>query len=95
MAYVAHARLRHADTPGRAGLRARELAALVDGVDALPGQGWCGGAVVLAGRGPYIAVEHATGWALRYTSRDVELPEDERVPVTAGTRFDLASLTKL
>ncbi|MGW8376415.1 serine hydrolase domain-containing protein [Streptomyces sp. ODS28] len=95
MAYTAHARLRPAGSPRRAGLRAGELAALVEEIDALPGRGWCGGAVVVAGRGPYVAVEHAAGWARRYAAYDAELPERERLPMRTGTRFDLASLTKL
>lgn len=56
---------------------------------------------MVVGRGPVIAVEAAAGWAVRYASWDpradagVELPPRSRVPVTAGTPFDLASLTKL
>ncbi len=48
-----------------------------------------------------IAVEEAAGWAVRYAAYDqatdagVELPPGERVPMTVGTPFDLASLTKL
>ncbi|WP_308294831.1 serine hydrolase domain-containing protein [Streptomyces sp. JJ66] len=80
-------------TPGQAGLDAGELAALVRTVDALPGRGWCGGVVVAAGRGPYLAVEHAAGWALRWVSADTEAADPE--PVTVDTPFDLASLTKL
>ncbi|MFD9907064.1 serine hydrolase domain-containing protein [Streptomyces sp. NPDC059063] len=62
---------------------------------------WCAGAVVLAGRGPVIAVEEAAGWAVRYAAYDeradagVELPPERRVPMTVDTPFDLASLTKL
>lgn len=62
---------------------------------------WAAGAVVVAGRGSVIAVSEAAGWAVRYaghdpeTGRDVELPSAERVPMTVGTPFDLASLTKL
>lgn len=62
---------------------------------------WAAGAVVLAGRGPVIAVAEAAGWAVRYAGYDdetgtaVELPPDARVPVTVDTPFDLASLTKL
>jgi CubicO group peptidase (beta-lactamase class C family) len=58
-------------------------------------------AVVLAGRGPVIAVEEAAGWAVRYEAYDehtgtgVELPPRSRVPATPDTPFDLASLTKL
>ncbi len=62
---------------------------------------WAAGAVVVAGRGPVIAVEEAAGWAVRYEAYDagsdtgVELPPAERVPMTIGTPFDIASLTKL
>jgi CubicO group peptidase (beta-lactamase class C family) len=97
---VAYARLRRAASPERAGLRAAGLDALVAHVDALPGA-WCSGAVVLAGRGPYVAVEHAAGWAVRYASYDpgtglgTELPRRRWVAATTGTVFDLASLTKL
>ena len=85
----------------KAGLDGDHLAALADETDALPGSGWCAGAVVLAGRGPYVALEHATGWALRYasydpgTGRGVELPADQWLPMRTDTVFDLASLTKL
>ena len=96
-----HPTLRPAPAPDRAGLHPRELAALVREFDELPARGWCSGAVLLAGRGPYVAVEHAAGLALRYsgydprTGRGVELPPAQQSPVTADTRFDLASLTKL
>ncbi|QKW06151.1 beta-lactamase family protein [Streptomyces sp. NA04227] len=62
---------------------------------------WCAGAVLLAGRGPAIAVEEASGWAVRYARYDeaaggpVELSAEDRVPMHANTPFDLASLTKL
>ncbi|WP_326690708.1 MULTISPECIES: serine hydrolase domain-containing protein [unclassified Streptomyces] len=85
----------------KAGLDGDHLAALTDETDALPGSGWCAGAVVLAGRGPFVAVEHATGWALRYasydpdTGRGVELPASEWLPMRTDTVFDVASLTKL
>jgi CubicO group peptidase (beta-lactamase class C family) len=97
---VAYARLRRASSPERAGLRAAGLDALVAHVDALPGD-WCSGAVVLAGRGPYVAVEHAAGWAVRYASYDpgtgfgTELPRRRWVAAATDTVFDLASLTKL
>ncbi|WP_431979909.1 serine hydrolase domain-containing protein [Streptomyces qinglanensis] len=85
----------------RAGLDHGRLAALADSTDALPAAGWCAGAVVLAGRGPCVALEHATGWALRYAAWDpaaglpVELPRQEWLPMRVDTVFDLASLTKL
>jgi CubicO group peptidase (beta-lactamase class C family) len=70
--------------------------------DAVEGERpWAAGAVVVAGRGPVIAVEEAAGWAVRYaaydadTDRGVELPPEAWVPMTVDTPFDLASLTKL
>lgn len=94
--------LRHG-TPERAGLDPDELAGLVRDVRELTRgpHPWCAGAVVLAGRGPVIAVEEAAGWAVRYRAYDetagagVELPAARRIPVRTDTPFDLASLTKL
>ena len=91
------------DTPERAGLDPGELRRLVDEFHALTDgeRPWASGAVLVAGRGPVIAVEEAAGWAVRYTAYDpetdagVELPPDARVPVRMDTPFDLASLTKL
>jgi len=57
--------------------------------------------VVVAGRGPVVAVEEAAGWSVRYAAHDedkdtgIELPPGARVPMTVDTPFDLASLTKL
>ncbi|MFI8836553.1 serine hydrolase domain-containing protein [Streptomyces afghaniensis] len=90
-------------TPERAGLDPGELRHLVREVHVLTtGQRpWAPGAVVVVGRGPVIAVEEAAGWAVRYSAYDedtdtgVELPVEDRVPMTVGTPFDLASLTKL
>ncbi|ANS64831.1 beta-lactamase [Streptomyces lincolnensis] len=90
-------------TPERAGLDPGELDHLVADVRALTSgeHPWAAGAVVVAGRGPVIAVEEATGWAVRYAAYDpeadagVELPPEDRVPMTVDTPFDLASLTKL
>ncbi len=55
-------------SPERAGLDPAELRRLVHDVRALPEgpRPWCAGAVVLAGRGPVIAVAEAAGWAVRY-----------------------------
>ncbi|MDG4860251.1 serine hydrolase [Streptomyces sp. T-3] len=78
----------------RAGLDPGELKLLVREVRRLPAH-WCAGAVVIAGRGPVVAVEEAAGWAVRHRSADEELPEHRWVPMTVGTPFDLASLTKL
>ncbi|MER5508386.1 serine hydrolase domain-containing protein [Streptomyces sp. NPDC002766] len=92
-----------ADTPERAGLDPGELRRLVREVhDLTTGEHpWAAGVVVVAGRGPVIAVEEAAGWAVRYSAYDpdtdtgIELPKRDRVPMTVGTPFDLASLTKL
>ncbi|WP_330340428.1 serine hydrolase domain-containing protein [Streptomyces sp. NBC_00557] len=92
-----------ADTPERAGLDPVHLGHLVGEVHALTAgdRPWAAGAVVLAGRGPVIAVAEAAGWAVRYAAYDpetdtgVELPPAARVPATVDTPFDLASLTKL
>ncbi|MFI8092579.1 serine hydrolase domain-containing protein [Streptomyces sp. NPDC086080] len=95
-------RLRHG-TPRQAGLDAGELRHLVREVRARTGgeRPWAAGAVVVVGRGPVLAVQEAAGWAVRYAAYDeetdtpVELPPDDRVPMTVHTPFDLASLTKL
>ncbi|MEU6554834.1 serine hydrolase domain-containing protein [Streptomyces sp. NPDC046915] len=91
------------DTPERAGLDRTELGHLVREVrDLTAGEHpWAAGVVVVAGRGPVIAVREAAGWAVRYASYDpetdagVEPPPAARVPMTVDTPFDLASLTKL
>jgi len=91
------------DTPERAGLDPEELRHLVREVRALTrgADPWAAGVVLVAGRGPVIAVEEAAGWAVRYAAYDektdtgVELPPGARVPMTVHTPFDLASLTKL
>ncbi|WP_369270660.1 serine hydrolase domain-containing protein [Streptomyces sp. R11] len=91
------------DTPERAGLDPEEIRQLVREVRDLTtgSRPWAAGAVLIVGRGPYLAVEEAVGWAVRYASYDeekdagVELPPERQVPMTASTPFDLASLTKL
>jgi CubicO group peptidase (beta-lactamase class C family) len=89
------------DSPERAGLDPGELNLLVREVRAAVERGWAAGAVVVAGRGPVVAVEEAIGWAVRYARHDettdtgVELPPEARVPMTVDTPFDLASITKL
>ncbi|MEU1272189.1 serine hydrolase domain-containing protein [Streptomyces sp. NPDC005799] len=91
------------DTAERAGLDPVELRHLVQEVTDLTtgARPWAAGTVVVAGRGPVIAVEEAAGWAVRYSGYDeetdagIELPAAARVPMTVGTPFDLASLTKL
>ncbi|MFI6204807.1 serine hydrolase domain-containing protein [Streptomyces sp. NPDC051041] len=89
--------------PERAGLDPGELRRLVREVRGLTAgeRPRAAGAVVVAGRGPVIAVAEAAGWAVRYAAYDpgsdsgVELPPGARVPMTVDTPFDLASLTKL
>ncbi|MDF3297265.1 serine hydrolase domain-containing protein [Streptomyces tropicalis] len=91
------------DTAQRAGLDPGGIERLVREVHGLTAgdRPWAAGAVVVAGRGPVIAVAEAAGWAVRYAAHDpvadrgVELPPGERVPTTVDTPFDLASLTKL
>ncbi|MCH5676163.1 serine hydrolase domain-containing protein [Streptomyces gilvus] len=91
------------DTAERAGLDPVELRHLVQEVTDLTvgPRPWAAGTVVVAGRGPVIAVEEAAGWAVRYSGYDeetdagIELPAAARVPMAVGTPFDLASLTKL
>ncbi|MGD1217728.1 MULTISPECIES: serine hydrolase domain-containing protein [Streptomyces] len=91
------------DTPERAGLDPGELRHLVSEVRALTrgADPWAAGVVLIAGRGPVVAVEEAAGWAVRYAAYDeetdtgVELPPGARVPMSVHTPFDLASLTKL
>ncbi|MFE2263912.1 serine hydrolase domain-containing protein [Streptomyces griseosporeus] len=91
------------DTPERAGLDPDELGHLVREVrDLTTGpRPWAAGAVVVAGRGPVVAVHEAAGHAVRYAAYDpatdtgVELAPADRVPMTVDTPFDLASLTKL
>lgn len=98
---MAHAGLRRTSAPARAGLRARETDALRRHVESLPDGGWCSGAVLVAGRGPYLAVEHAAGLAVRYRAYDpqagrgIELPAGEQESTGPNTLFDLASLTKV
>ncbi|WP_345131585.1 serine hydrolase domain-containing protein [Streptomyces mexicanus] len=91
------------DTPEKAQLDPAALRGLVREVHALTAgeRPWAAGAVVIAGRGPVIAVAEAAGFAVRYaaydpdTDRGVELPPGQREPMTLDTPFDLASLTKL
>ena len=91
------------ETPERAGLDPAELRHLVREVHDLTtgARPWAAGAVVVAGRGPVIAVQEASGWAVRWSAYDpetdagVELLPAARVPATVNTPFDVASLTKL
>lgn len=90
-------------TPERAGLDPAELGHLAAEAHALTtgAHPWAAGAVVVAGRGPVLALTQAAGWAVRYCGYDpetgtgVELPLADRVAATVDTSFDLASLTKL
>ncbi|MFJ5259368.1 serine hydrolase domain-containing protein [Streptomyces sp. NPDC088387] len=90
-------------TPERAGLDPAELSILVREVHALTegDRPWAPGAVLVAGRGPVVAVREAAGRAVRYAAYDpesdtgVELPPGEQLPATVDTPFDVASLTKL
>ncbi|GGX59069.1 serine hydrolase domain-containing protein [Streptomyces fructofermentans] len=101
-----HARptLRHGSAE-RAGLLPGPLDRLVADAEAFlgpsPAHPWYAGAVLLAGRGGTVALHHPIGKAVRYSAYDektdtgVELPEDEQIPMTRDTVFDLASVSKL
>ena len=89
--------------PRRAGLDGAELATLAAEVTALTEgpRPWCAAAVVAAGRGPHLVLEHAAGWAVRYRRYDPrrdageELPRAAWQPARPDTVFDLASISKL
>lgn len=57
--------------------------------------------MLLAGRGGTVALHEPIGMAVRYRAYDeatdtgVEFPPDEQIPMTGGTVFDLASISKL
>ena len=54
------------------------------------------GAVVMAGRNGVIAKHEAYGYAYKYADdAPTRLPEDEQVPMSKDTIFDLASVSKL
>ncbi|MCQ0021550.1 beta-lactamase family protein [Streptomyces somaliensis DSM 40738] len=92
-------------TAERAGLLPGHLDLLVAEAERFLGPSpvhpWYAGAVLLAGRGPVVALHRAIGHAVRYaaydetTGRGVELPPGRRLPMRGDTVFDLASLTKL
>lgn len=92
-------------TPARAGLTAGHLDRLVADAEAFlspsPRRPWYAGAVLLAGRGGTVALHHAIGRAVRYSAYDektdtgVELPQEQQIPMTEDTVFDLASVSKL
>ncbi|MFF3757233.1 serine hydrolase [Streptomyces sp. NPDC002185] len=96
--------LRHGPAE-RAGLLAPHLEALVTEAERFlapsPAHPWYAGAVLLAGRGGTVALHRAIGSAVRYAAYDettdtgVELPPDRQLPMTEGTVFDLASVSKL
>jgi CubicO group peptidase (beta-lactamase class C family) len=96
--------LRHGSAE-RAGLLAEHLRRLVTDAEAFlgpsPRHPWYAGAVLLAGRGGTVALHQPIGMAVRYRAYDeqtdtgVEFPADEQIPMTRGTVFDLASVSKL
>ncbi|GAA1264875.1 serine hydrolase domain-containing protein [Saccharothrix xinjiangensis] len=53
------------------------------------------GAVTLYAHEGAVVTHEPTGWAVRYADAATELPEDQRVPMTRDTIFDLASISKL
>lgn len=96
--------LRHGG-PDRAGLLADQLDLLVGDAESFlrpsPTRPWYAGAVLLAGRGGTVALHRPIGLARRYAGYDertdtgIELPPEERIPMTRETVFDLASVSKL
>lgn len=99
-----HRTLRHGP-PERAGLLPAHLRQLVTDAEAFlkpsPKHPWYAGAVLLAGRGGTVALHEPIGMAVRYARYDektdtgVELPPEQRLPMTRDTVFDLASVSKL
>ncbi|WP_245727427.1 serine hydrolase domain-containing protein [Streptomyces vietnamensis] len=89
----------------RAGLLAPHLDGLVAEAERFlapsPAHPWYAGAVLLAGRGGTVALHRAIGSAVRYAAYDektdtgIELPPEQRIPMTEDTVFDLASVSKL
>lgn len=53
------------------------------------------GAVVLAARKGIVVQRFAVGDAVRYAAPATELPPGQRIPARVGTRYDLASISKL
>ncbi|MFI9008941.1 serine hydrolase [Actinosynnema sp. NPDC053489] len=54
------------------------------------------GAVTLFAHDGVVVTQQPTGWAVRYAdAAGTELPEQQRVPMTPDTIFDLASISKL
>ncbi|QFZ16308.1 serine hydrolase domain-containing protein [Saccharothrix syringae] len=54
------------------------------------------GAVTLYAHEGTVVTERPVGWAVRYADASgTELPEDQRVPMTRDTIFDVASISKL
>ncbi|MEU1054637.1 serine hydrolase [Streptomyces sp. NPDC005876] len=96
--------LRHGPAE-RAGLLPEHLRRLVTDAEAFlgpsPRHPWYAGAVLLAGRGGTVALHEPIGMAVRYRAYDettdtgVEFPAAEQIPMTRGTVFDLASVSKL
>lgn len=76
------------DTPERAGLDPTELRHLVRDVRTLTRgpRPWTAGLVLVAGRGPVIAVEEAAGWAVRYSSYDEKTDTGVELPPGTGGR---------
>lgn len=85
-------------TPKRAGLDAAVLAEITPtleaGLGAEPHPAFPG-AVALVVKDGVVAERTAVGHAVRWADPDTELPADQQVAMTAGTIFDLASVSKL
>ncbi|MEO3752582.1 serine hydrolase [Streptomyces sp. B6B3] len=96
--FPAHSRPLRPGTAQEAGLLPEHVARIADEAAALPD---IPGFALIAVRDGVIVAHEARGHALRYASWDeetataVELPEDEWVPMSTDTLFDMASVTKL
>ncbi|WP_306744381.1 serine hydrolase domain-containing protein [Saccharothrix yanglingensis] len=97
----AHSSVLRAGSPERAGLDPAPIDAALDRVEQYTrpdatGHPLFAGAVTLLAHEGTVVTHEPTGWAVRYGDGSaVELPEDQRVPMTRDTIFDLASISKL
>ncbi|GGF33827.1 serine hydrolase [Marmoricola endophyticus] len=83
-------------TPHQAGLLASYADRVVTDAAAGVDQGLYPSESVITGRHGVVAEQGAAGMALEYADRDgTELPQDQQIPATESTIYDLASLSKL
>ncbi|TNC44665.1 serine hydrolase domain-containing protein [Mumia zhuanghuii] len=90
-------------SPEKAGLLPEHIARIMPDLAAYlkttpenPNYPMYAGAVALVAKDGIVVEHGAVGDAVRYASADgTELPEDQQIPMTEDTMFDLASVTKL